>query len=270
MCELLTLSSHLPATINLSLDEFARHGGSTAPNRDGWGIAYDMDGDVRLLKEARPASSSDLVRFIEAHDLRGRIILSHIRRATQGAPALRNTQPFSRELGGRMHLFIHNGDLGDLASHRDLRPGRHRPVGETDSEYAFCVLLGWLEDLWLADTASPPLARRLAVFSRFVETVRELGPANIIYTDGDATFLHSHVRHDSVTGTVGPPGLHLLERTCREAPEVMPRTGFRVTPDRAEQRLVLAASVPLTAEAWTPMDAGQVVALVDGRVIASG
>ena len=40
MCELLGMSAHHPASITLSLNEFARHGGETGPHVDGWGIAF--------------------------------------------------------------------------------------------------------------------------------------------------------------------------------------------------------------------------------------
>ena len=52
MCELLGLSSNLPATITLSLMKLAEHGGFTGPHRDGWGVGYYEGADVRLLKEA--------------------------------------------------------------------------------------------------------------------------------------------------------------------------------------------------------------------------
>ena len=40
MCELFAMSSRVPATVTFSLEEFARHGGLTAPHKDGWGIVY--------------------------------------------------------------------------------------------------------------------------------------------------------------------------------------------------------------------------------------
>ena len=60
---------------------------------------------------------------------------------------MKNCQPFARELGGRMHVFAHNGDLdaGRLGAPR----GSFRPVGDTDSERAFCVLLERLTAIWL-------------------------------------------------------------------------------------------------------------------------
>jgi len=111
VCELFAMSSFLPTDVNFSLEEFARHGGRTGPHHDGWGIAYYDDGDVRLVKEVEAAADSEWVRFIEEHGLCSTLVLSHIRKATHGVPALKNTQPFCRELGGLMHVFAHNGSL---------------------------------------------------------------------------------------------------------------------------------------------------------------
>jgi predicted glutamine amidotransferase len=55
---------------------------------------------------------------------------------------MKNCQPFVRELGGRVHVFAHNGDLDIGALRAKLPLGGFRPVGDTDSEYAFCALLG--------------------------------------------------------------------------------------------------------------------------------
>lgn len=108
MCELFAMSSRFPATVRVSLEELSRHGGLAGPHKDGWGVAYYVDGDVRLIKEAEPASDSACVRFLQDHPFSSTLVLSHIRRATQGPSALRNCQPFVRELRGAMHVFAHN------------------------------------------------------------------------------------------------------------------------------------------------------------------
>lgn len=141
MCELFAMSSRVPTDARASLEAFARHGGLEAHHRDGWGIAYYADEDVRLVKEAEPASHSECVRFLHEHPFTSGVVLSHIRRATQGRMAMKNCQPFARELGGRMHVFAHNGDL-QLEALRAKLPLRHfEPIGDTDSEHAFCALL---------------------------------------------------------------------------------------------------------------------------------
>ena len=114
MCELFAMSSRLPATVSLSLAEFARHGGLTDKHKDGWGVAWYDDGDALLVREPSAAAESPSMRFVRQHELASRFVVSHIRHATMGAVALRNTQPFARELGGRLHLFVHNGMLDGI------------------------------------------------------------------------------------------------------------------------------------------------------------
>jgi predicted glutamine amidotransferase len=265
MCELFALSARHLAIVDLSLDEFSSHGAPTNRNRDGWGIAYYEGRDVRLVKEAEPAASSDWVRFIESHRLRSHLVVAHIRHATRGRIAFENTQPFVRELGGRAHLFAHNGDLPGVQD-AGLRKGRFRPIGETDSEVAFCGLLADLEDSWLR--GEPSIDERLAVVTRFAHRLRGLGPANFIYADGEIMFVHSDRRCPAPAQSPRPPGLHVLERRCAVGANAQPGAGVTVVPHPDEQRVVLVASLPLTDEAWHPLQEGALLAISEGRIVA--
>jgi len=251
MCELFAMSSRVPADVKFSLEAFSRRGGLEGPHKDGWGIAWYEEEDVRLVKEPYPAADSACVRFIQEHPFSAAIVLSHIRRATQGLVALKNCQPFARELGGRMHVFAHNGNL-DVQELRASMPldGFH-PVGDTDSEYAFCALLERMRALRRHGGVAP-LHERLAAVARFAAHLRTLGPANFLYADGDALFIHAHRRSPGAGAAPRPPGLHLLQRRC--APE---------------QSVVLAASVPLTGErGWEALREGELVAAQGGVIVA--
>ena len=264
MCELFAMSSLQPATVAFSLEEFAHHGGQSGPHKDGWGIAYHQGRDAWVIKETVPASSSDLVRFIERHPLRSTLVISHIRKATRGDVCFENTQPYCRELAGRAHVFAHNGDLVDIHSCPELRLGRIRPMGTTDSEYAFCALLHLLEDLWLDSETIPKLEDRVEIVSSFAGAIRALGPANFLYWDGDTLFAHAHRRRH--TGEVGfrPPGLYSLCRTCAFEPSAPKTKGVSVVPAPGKQQVFLVASVPLTDEGWQPLDEGELIVVSKG------
>ena len=266
MCELFGLSSSRPVALTISLQVFARHGGIEGPHKDGWGVAYYEQKDVRLIKDTGAASESEWVHFLEGHRLRSTLILSHIRKATQGARTYSNTQPVVRELGGRMHVFAHNGDLKGLKDAADLKLGRFLPVGDTDSEWAFCALLDRMTDLWPGTAGVPDLNERLARIARFAEALRPLGPANFIYVDGDALFAHGH-RRKQANGELAPPGLCVLERRC--APEGDDMAVDGLTLEAGEQDVALVASVPLTDEPWRPLKEGEVVALRNGQVVTA-
>ena len=67
MCELFAMSARYPSTVQLSLEEFSRHGGLSGPHKDGWGIGWYEEGDIRLVKERDPAVSSACGRFIQTN-----------------------------------------------------------------------------------------------------------------------------------------------------------------------------------------------------------
>jgi glutamine amidotransferase len=264
VCELLGMSARFPTTLRLSMTELARHGGLTGPHRDGWGVGFFQAGDAWLLREPAAASESPWLDLLQAHTLRSDLVVAHIRRATQGGPMLRNSQPFARELGGRMHLFAHNGMLPAIEDDPRFAARRFRRIGDTDSEQAFCALLERLAPAW--DGGLPPLAERTRLIARFAGELRDLGPANFIYADGDAIFAHAHRRRTDA-GEIRPPGLHLLCRTCTAAADGVGLAGLAL-PD-APQEVALIASVPLSGEAWRPLAEGELVVLSGGRAMSS-
>lgn len=76
-----------------------------------------------------------------------------------GCDALSNTQPFTRELGERIHVFAQNGMVPASRSN-------------TDSEHAFCALLERLAGLW--DGGVPALDARLVAVVEFATALRSL------------------------------------------------------------------------------------------------
>jgi len=264
MCELFAMSSLLPTSVSFSLNKLARHGGAEGPHRDGWGVAFYAGRDVFLLREPSAASESDLVRYIEHHGPPSDLVISHIRFATYGDRALRNTQPFMRELGGRQHVFAHNGDLPRLEEMEQSGPGCYSPVGETDSERAFCEFLHRIAPRWQDAEEAPPLVQRLDTFNAFVDELRELGSANLIYSDSDALFVHAHRRTEPDSEVV-LPGMYVLSRDCEE--QVPDLSGSGVTLLTSRQALTLVASVPLTGEDWRPLAEGEVLAIKDGMIV---
>jgi len=267
MCELLAMSSRGPATVTLSLSILAEHGGNTAPHKDGWGIAFYDEGDARILKDTEGASHSKWVQFVEQQEIRSTLVLSHIRLATDGVIATKNTQPFARELGGRMHVFAHNGHVPDIKSLRSYRSDSFRPIGDTDSEIAFCALLERLKPLWHDRDTIPGLAARLEVVAGFAKDIGEFGPANFLYCDGEVLFVHGH-RRKQPDGEYNPPGLFWLHRQCAMKDPHSETSGVSVT--SSIQDVILTASVPLTTEAWEPFREGEVIAISKGKIVARG
>lgn len=265
MCELFAYSSQVPARVRLAFKEFARHGGPHAYNPDGWGAAYRDGADVHVLREAKPATASAFVPVLERHDFHSPLVISHIRRASQGGVALANTQPFLREFCGRQQVFAHNGDLPDVERALPLEHTLHRPVGQTDSEHAMYALLQALAPVERS-SAAPTLKERIAVVADFAARLRQLGAANFLYADGDLLFAHAHRRHSQHAEWV--PGLHLLSREAT-GEHVMRASGLTIhgRGEHASPALMLA-SVPVTPEAWEPLPEGTLLVIQQGRLLA--
>ena len=111
MCELFGMSTQLPTVATITLERFAARGGLDGHTIDGWGLALYDGLDLRLYREPEPSRHSAWLRYVQQRRLSATLLISHIRHATRGAVNLANTQPFAREIGGRMHVFAHNGRL---------------------------------------------------------------------------------------------------------------------------------------------------------------
>jgi glutamine amidotransferase len=250
-----------------ALHEFATHGGLIHKNKSGWGIAYRQDRDAILIKEPSPASDSVWVRFIESHPISTNTAIAHVRYATAGEPSYENTHPFTRELGGRSHVFAHNGSLSSIWTQFSLPPGGFQPIGETDSEYAFCVLLERLRSLWLRPEKPPALEDRMAVVAETAAGLRELGTANFLYSDGNILIAHAHKRAWEEKGGFSaprPPGLSTLALTGAD----LSARGLHVDSAKADIVMTAIASVPITEDGWEPLPEGTIVALCQGREVA--
>ncbi|GJE04354.1 class II glutamine amidotransferase [Methylobacterium isbiliense] len=184
MCELLGMSANVPTDIRFSFAGLARRGGETGPHGDGWGIAFYEGRGCRSFHDPEASARSEIARLIRQYPIKSRIVVAHVRRANRGRVALENTHPFSRELWGRTFTFAHNGQLKGV---KRLALGRFRPVGTTDSEHAFCWMLGRLEARW--KTLPRPTLLDGAVRALAAE-LHGLGVFNMLLTDSRTLYAH--------------------------------------------------------------------------------
>ena len=99
--------------------------------------------------------------------------------ANRGEVALENTHPFTRELWGRNWTYAHNGQL---KGYRQLDTGTFRPVGQTDSEYAFCWLLHQLALKYPRTPSQWPAVFRY--IGLLASQLRKKGVFNMLLSDG--------------------------------------------------------------------------------------
>ncbi len=255
MCQLLGMNCNVPTDIVFSFTGFAHRGGRTDVHKDGWGIAFFEGAGVRLFVDHESAIASPVAELIKRYPIKSTNVIAHIRKATQGHIALENCHPFVRELWGRYWVFAHNGDLKDFRPPLD---GAFRPVGNTDSEQAFCYLLQQLRHRF-GDV--PPAADTLRMAVE--ELAREIaahGVFNMMLSDGTTLFAHCSTR------------LHYIVRQHPFAQAKLSDEDLSVdfsevtTPN---DRVALIVTEPLTTnETWLPFAAGELKVFVDGTPVA--
>src|SRR6476661_2519334 len=183
MCELLGMECNVPTDIVFSFAGLASRGGKAGPHSDGWGLAL-YDGRIaRMFLEPYAAASSPLATFVREHPIKTLLAIAHVRRMTRGGIGLANTHPFVRELWGRHFVYAHNGTVKRA---RDLKLGRFKPIGDTDSEHAFCALLGALEHEFRDyPRAGSQLAQAVGYHAR---RIGGAGTFNMLLGDGSQLF----------------------------------------------------------------------------------
>ncbi|MEY4354443.1 MAG: hypothetical protein RLZZ609_2684 [Cyanobacteriota bacterium] len=253
MCELLALSANTPTDLCFSFHGLRRRGGATADHGDGWGLAcFNVDGQgVRLYREEAPAAFSPVAAEVATLPLKSHCSIAHIRKATQGKVALQNCHPFHRRWHGQDWVFAHNGHL---EGSWQLDGGYH-PKGDTDSEAAFCWLLQELDRAGVNPEDGIGLHSQLA---RLSAVLAQRGTFNGLLSNGHWLFVYATTR------------LHLL---TRQAPFSQARLADDdVSVDFSELAgpddvVTIVSTEPLTTnEAWLPLQPGQALWVVKGRV----
>lgn len=257
MCQLLGMNCATPTDITFSFRGFSQRAGITSDHCDGFGIAFFEDKACRLFADNQSAVESPIAEFIRNYPIKSRNVIAHIRKATQGKINLENSHPFSRELWGRQWIFAHNGDLHNF---KPELVGRFTPVGNTDSELAFCYLLeqfvkrfGYVE---------PTLDQVFDVLLEISPQIAEHGTFNFCLSNGQALFAYAITK------------LHWLVREFPFQPAQLIDLDVEVdfseltTP---EDRVAVITTEPLTQnEVWTAFQAGEMILFQHGRPIRQG
>ncbi|GLP96191.1 class II glutamine amidotransferase [Paraferrimonas sedimenticola] len=181
MCELLAMSANVPTDIVFSFTGLVERGGVTGPHVDGWGITFYEGKGCRTFKDAKPSCESEVASLIKSYPIKSCTVISHIRQANRGRVCLENTHPFTRVLWGRYWSYAHNGQLSGYKP--KLKTDIYLPVGNTDSEMAFCWLMERLQQKYPKRPSNIKSAFRYAV--KQADQLRELGVFNMMLSDGD-------------------------------------------------------------------------------------
>ncbi len=189
MCELFGASSSTPRTFSRWLRPFRLRGGESADNPDGWGVAFWSGGHPHIEKSPEPGWSS--TRFLQLSEgLASDLVIAHVRKARHPpVPSLENTHPFVHACCDRDWVFAHNGLVSDSVDQLALNPSCH-PVGETDSEHAFCQILAGIAGTYATDDHQP----WLNALNRLADAIAARGKFNFLLSDGRILIAYGHDR----------------------------------------------------------------------------
>jgi len=256
MCELLGMSFNLAVNPSVSFRGFRLRG---KENRAGWGLAYYPDNAAQVIKEPVQGDDSGLSAFIRDYPLiKSQVFVSHVRKASAGRVSYSNSHPFARELNGKDYVFAHNGTLQD---YQELELQQFKPVGSTDSEYAFCHLLSAIAtrdtDVWDPDEMSW-LAKKL-------KSINERGKFNCLLSDGEYLFCYRTIDEKD-------KGLQFLRRESPYGPIKLKDTDLEVDlrqEKEPNQEGYIVATQALTNERWEDLKTGELLVIRNGTAVFS-
>lgn len=260
MCELLALSANTPTDMRFSFRGLARRGGATGEHQDGWGLAsFDpVSRDLHIYREQAPAAFSPVAAHLASLDLKALYSIAHIRKATQGVVSLENCHPFRRTVWERDWVFAHNGDL------KGAIPGGapYEPIGNTDSEAAFCWLLNQLRER-SQNEGFNETQDGLELFGPLNDCARHLatqGIFNCLISNGSWLYAYCGTKLHTITRRAP-------FRRATLADDDLTVDFSEETTDR--DVVTIVSTEPLTRnEEWRALSPGEALLYIDGEVAA--
>jgi len=262
-----------------SFDLLCLQPGRTLP--DGWGLGYYPGGEpsATVLKEPAPPQGSIRSQLARAWEhLESSLFVLHIRKARWGAITDANTQPFVRSWGRRDWMIGHSGSLSRRPT--DDR-GVFEPVGSTDTEQLFCILMSRFAERGWKSLAEVDLAE----LRDWLDLFDDDGGLTISLTDGRDLAVYADRDQDSKiwVGQLTPP----YDRCVIGDADLIMDLGARGTKSRkgvivSSTPLELIEAPPVAADdeltdvepprtpniAWTQLPPGHLIMIRQGAVVA--
>ncbi len=258
MSFLLGASSSYPVTLEVILQSAMCE---EKPIRDASkGAIYYEKNDAYVFREPRATSDFTSSKLSADSHLESRLILSHFEKPAADVKELRNTQPFTREVNGRLHSFIFDGKIPDVYE-LDLAMNRYSPIGETDGEYIFCWLLERVNNL--EDTRY--WEEKVKILRSLGDHLSRLGPANFLYSD--SLRLYAYASNRSGGNDDRSPGLFYKSLVGRLLDNPEPFAALTTeSPSSKTKNLILVANMPLGINNWIAFNKNQLIVFENGKV----
>jgi glutamine amidotransferase len=194
MCRLFGFRSVIPSQVHKSLLAAENAlGVQSNEHRDGWGVAFYLDGAPHLTRSPNTAVGDALFHRLSGV-VSSQTVLAHVRRATQGSNTVFNCHPFQY---GRW-VFAHNGDVPNFAEKRqqlfaEIAPKLQRFIlGDTDSEMIFLIFLsqlaqrGALGEVHRIDTVMNAMRATIQRVRQVCDTEASRSLLTIMATNGES------------------------------------------------------------------------------------
>jgi transglutaminase-like putative cysteine protease/predicted glutamine amidotransferase len=230
----------------------------------GWGLAwFPKDTNAAIVTKDPSAKDANSLKgaIDDWENFRSTVFFCKVRGAASGYTHL-ETQPFSRSFAGQDWVFMHNGNL-DKARLQELHRNRNiflEPLGRTDSELAFCFLLGKIQDYGARTIAEIDHSILAAWFSQ----LDDLGSADMVLSDGISVvaFYGTNSESGLYYKRIGPP--HSNEGFANDF------SAFAITNPRDTFRTALVVSSTKFEEGnWTAFEKGQLIISRRGSIVWS-
>ncbi len=266
MCELLGINFNHPVRPAFSFPSLLK---GCWRNWDGWGIGFYPEGSksVQIFKEPYTGITSDLAAFLQNYNgLHADLFIAHIRKSSRGDNVFHNTHPFSKCYGSREWVFAHNGTI---PKKKLLQRQTFFPVGDTDSEHAFCTLLSLMKQKRIKSaTRSKYNGFNEQDIDIIYETLLEIngtckGTFNCLLSDGVYLFCFRDIR--------GARKLSYLHREYPFSATTLRNCNFKIDLQVAKggnDRGYVIATEPLSSEDWIPFRYGEMIVFRGGEIVA--
>lgn len=228
----------------------------------GWGFGWYPNDQQSTMVIKEPLSSDSKV-FLEAltdwSNFRSTVFFCKSGGSSNGY-SQKEAQPFSRSFAGKDWLFMHNGDL-DKVELEKLNSKKSRllePLGNTDSEIAFCNILSLIEEGFarnISELDPQILLSRFQIFDT-------LGSSNMTISDGESivAFQGSNLSKQLYYSRIQPPNnQETYQSETIQFSFSDPRDNYRTT--------FIVSSEALSGCNWKKMTPGQMIIIKRGSLV---
>lgn len=253
MCQLLAVTSASTISPHYSLQSFFQRAGNTDEHTDGWGAAFFHEDQLTVKMNTSAAATCKEATLLSRSHIKSYTLIGHIRKATYGCISQKNTHPFVRTLWGKKWVFSHNGDLHNF---KPKASEQFKPYGETDSEFAFCYILGKLSSTF---DAEPDIDTLVNFLDDISQEIAMHGTFNYLLSNGSLLVAHCSTE------------LYWTERNYPfseiEFIDLPVSVDLSITNHAIDSMFVIVTKPLTRKEVWQPMGVGEIRAFYKGSLV---